>query len=437
MTSPTIPSAPRMSVPRQIGLNTFWFSNNVMWTAILLIIMPAYIQSIVPDSQKGVLLGIVLGTGAAVSMICAPIIGALSDRVRIPGGRRRPWLVIGTAGSVAALLWLSVSTRLGDPSSLPGWISAFILLEICSNIAAAPCSALIADQVPARQRGSAAGWLGSMTMLGGIVGGCAGLLILPLGVHAIYRLVIAIMLPGMLLTVLAVGGAAIAPATPPFSPGEFFNGLFSPFRHVEFNRVFFNRLFAAMGTFTIQQFIIYYMADAFGMQYILPFVGRVARNPDEATSIFLAGVFVAALAIALIAGLLSDKYGRKPITYSAAIALAVSSMCFTFSHSFAQSVIVGIVFGLGYGAYETVNWALVTDVLPSPHDHAKDMGIWHVTFVLPQLIATPIAGFIMDRFQTTGAGPSVPQTGYIIMFVIAAVYFILSSIFLRMIQAVR
>jgi len=36
--------------------------------------------------------------------------------------------------------------------------------------------------------------------------------------------------------------------------------------------------------------------------------------------------------------------------------------------------------------------ALASDVLPSADDTAKDMGVRHIAFTMPQIIATPIAG---------------------------------------------
>lgn len=424
-----------MPASKQALLNVYWFSVNVMWASILLIIMPTQIQSVVGDSKKGVVLGLVLSIGAIVSMLVGPIIGALSDRIRLPGGHRKPWIVIGTLGIVPSLWALSHWTRAGDSGSLPGWLGAFIVLQLFSSIASAPACALIPDRVPFGQRGSAAGWLGLMSMLGIFVGGATGFLIIPLGISAIYNILIVVMLAGMLITVWGVDEPTIGPRIArPFTLRDFLTGLYTPFKRPDFSWVFLNRLLIGMGTFTIQEFILYYMADGFGAAYTLPFIGKVANTPEDAVSIFLPTLILGAIATSLVAGVLSDKHGRKPITYAAGLMLGVMCMIFTFSHSFPLALLVGALFGLGYGAYESLSWALASDALPSMNDHGKDMGLWHVAVVLPQVIATPIAGFLLDHFQMTGAASNIPHMGYIIIFSIAVVYFILGSIFLQQIK---
>ena len=98
---------------------------------------------------------------------------------------------------------------------------------------------------------------------------------------------------------------------------------------------------------------------------------------------------------------------------------------------------MGIIFGLGYGAYQAVDWALASDVLPSEEDYAKDMGVWHVAFTFPQVIATPIAGFMLDKFQVVGRANGQPNLGYTVIFLLAVVYFALGTILVRRIRKVR
>jgi MFS family permease len=57
------------------------------------------------------------------------------------------------------------------------------------------------------------------------------------------------------------------------------------------------------------------------------------------------------------------------------------------------------MFGIGFGAFSVMDWALATDVLPNKEEFAKDMGIWSLAMVLPQVVAAPIAGVLLDWGQ--------------------------------------
>jgi MFS family permease len=133
----------------------------------------------------------------------------------------------------------------------------------------------------------------------------------------------------------------------------------------------------------------------------------------------------------------SNKYGRKMMVYISGALMGVVCLVFVLFHSFTLAVLMGIVFGLGYGAYESVDWALASDVLPSMDDYAKDMGVWHVAMVLPQVIATPIAGFLLDNFQRVGKVQNIPNLGYTVIFMVAVVYFIFGTVFVKQIKKVH
>ena len=36
------------------------------------------------------------------------------------------------------------------------------------------------------------------------------------------------------------------------------------------------------------------------------------------------------------------------------------------------------------------------------------MGVWHIAWTLPQVIATPFAGLLLDNFQVIGKGHGLP-----------------------------
>jgi MFS family permease len=428
---------PRLSQTRQALLSFFWLATNVQWSAILIVTMPSQIKAAVGNDTKGSVLGLALGIGAFVSMVAAPAFGALSDRIRLPFGRRKPWVILGTLGNIIGLVGLAFLIQPDRPSSLVGWTLAFLLVELFSNVATAPYSAIIPDLVPAEQRGSASGWMGIMTILGLFIGGLMGFLMEPLGgIRGIYFVLMGVMLLGLLVTTFGVKEPDV-PVLHPFTWREFLRGLYHPFEYSAFTWVFLNRLLVTMGVYTVQEFLQYFMGDVIGSPFILAGIGQVADAPEQAVSFFILPLLLGAILSSLLAGILSDRYGRKIMVYISGALMGTVVMVFILFHSFTLAVLMGVVFGLGYGAYESVDWALASDVLPSMDDHAKDMGIWHVAMVLPQVIATPIAGFLLDNFQRVGRARYIPNLGYTVIFMVAVIYFVLGTVLIKQIKGVK
>jgi len=93
---------------------------------------------------------------------------------------------------------------------------------------------------------------------------------------------------------------------------------------------------------------------------------------------------------------------------------------------------IGALFGVGYGAYQAVDWALAIDVLPQGESAAKDMGIWHVSLVLPQVLAPAVTGLILSSFKARSL-----LLGYTVVFACTALWFILGTVFVRPIRSAR
>ncbi|MGE5139183.1 MAG: MFS transporter [Rudaea sp.] len=430
----TAAAKPRLSTFRQAMLSFFWFATSAHWAAILVVLLPAQALQIGGDEFKGRGLALILALGALVSMVVAPFFGALSDRTRLPLGRRRPWLIVGALMNAVGLVALATIPTV--PSSLFLFSLAFMWVEFWNNFATAPYSALIPDVVPPEQRGSASGWLGLMTILGTFLGGLAGLFLTTIGITNLYFFLIAIILLGMIATVAFIREPAAPAQLPRFRWGEFLRGLYRPLRDSpDFRWVVLTRLIVIMGQYTVQVFLLYYFTDVvkdfrlFGMELV----------PDAGTAVtvFLSMLLFGAMVSTLQAGVLSDRYGRKLMVYIAGALQGIVALVLVFSNNFELAVLMGIVFGLGYGAYQSVDWALATDVLPSMDDYAKDMGVWHVADVFPQVIATPIAGILLDVFQMVGKSNGMPTLGYSVIFAISALYFLLGTVFVRLIRGVR
>jgi Na+/melibiose symporter-like transporter len=117
-----------LSPIRQALLSFYWFATNAHWSAIMMVLMPSQIKAAVGNDVKGLWLGLVLGAGALISMIAAPALGALSDRIKLPGGRRKPWVVIGTIANLIGLVGLGFAIQPGNPSSLVLWTAVFLFV---------------------------------------------------------------------------------------------------------------------------------------------------------------------------------------------------------------------------------------------------------------------------------------------------------------------
>jgi MFS family permease len=435
-----------LSFWQQAALSLFWFGSSAHWSAILITLLPLQAEQIGGAESKGTTLGQILGMGALISMLAAPLFGAWSDRVRTRWGRRMPFLVLGTIGNVAGVLALAFTPS--TPNMLLVFLLAHLVINLFNNLATAPYSALIPDVVQPAQRGSASGWMALMSTLGGFVGGITGFVLTQLSKSygQDQAITICYLLVAALLTLSMIGTALITreptpPPSPPFDWGGFLRGLREPFRSSNFTWVFWTRFLMTLGLFTNQTFTLYYITDALGNgtpQYQYRFFGVVlAESPAAAMSVFLLLSLAGAILSSLVAGVLSDRYGRKPLVYISGSLLIVLALVLGFTRSYELTVLMGIVAGVGYGTYQAVDWALATDVLPNKEDYAKDMGVWHIAMTLPQSLAAPIGGLLLDTFQRVGKANGLPTLGYTAIFVLTLLYFVPATVLINRVRGVR
>jgi predicted MFS family arabinose efflux permease len=159
-----------------------------------------------------------------------------------------------------------------------------------------------------------------------------GFLIGPIGIPGVYFIMIGVILLGAVITLFGVKEYDLPRSTPSFKLGQFVRGLYDPFMHSDFTWVFLTRLLVTMGIFTVQEFIQYYMGDVIGSPYILVGLGKVADTAETATSFFLPMVLLGAIITTLLAGVLSDKYGRKLMVYLSGALMGAVCLVFVLFH---------------------------------------------------------------------------------------------------------
>jgi len=465
------------------AISIFYFALNFHWAALGIIILPSQVFKIVGNLDKGAALAFVLVPGAFVSLFANPFFGLLSDRTRgriAKWGRRRPYILLGTLVNVAALAWMAVAR------DIPTLAIAYVIVQFSSNAAQAPFHALLPDVVPVEQRGLTSGVMG-MLLIAGNIGGVilAGSVLnsaQPLPIYQqelwlTYGVIMLVMVALMLVTIFSVRGDQVMAPTEQDRPQKTWIsrsalltiggtlvavaigwalitgwnilhianiqiggdvepvlleviatiGLlrlfgFNPRRDPDFAWVLLTRLLMMLGIYTIQTFLQFYMRD----------VVQVA-NPEQQTTNFVILVSLTSLVSAFVAGWLSDRFGRKRMVYLSGSFMALVGFIFIVTHSLTIVIAAGALFGLGYGAYQSVDWALVADVLPSHHNYARDMGVWNISLSLPQVIAPVLGGPLTDSF--TRSGQSV--LGYQLLFGMAIVYCILGTVTIRYIRGVK
>ena len=202
---------------------------------------------------------------------------------------------------------------------------------------------------------------------------------------------------------------------------------FSPRRAPDFSWVVLTRMLVMVGIYTVQYFIFNYML------YVVH-----APEPTNATTIFFVLVTLTALISTVIAGRASDRFGRKRMVYVSEPSWPSSAQCSSSRLFVSPNNLLLIaygaatIFGLGYGAYISVDWALVADVLPDEKTFARDMGVWNIALTLPQVFATVLGAW----FIALGTALVSQQFGYTLLFVWFVVFCVLGTITVRYIKGV-
>lgn len=203
---------------------------------------------------------------------------------------------------------------------------------------------------------------------------------------------------------------------------------FRPRRNPDFTWVVLTRMTVMMGVYIVQSFIFNYMLS----------ITNSKDNANAATTTFIILLTVAATASTLFAGWASDRIGRKRMVYLSGTFMAVVGFAFILAPYVAPASVLPIsyvaaaIFGLGFGAYVSVDWALVADVLPSQDNFARDMGVWNIGLTLPQVLALVFGSRLIELGASTGH----PQLGFTFLFTGFVVFCALGTVTVRNIRGV-
>ncbi|MDI6911555.1 MFS transporter [Nocardioides sp.] len=383
-------------------------------------------EAISPD-DKLVVLSVVLGLGAFVSVVCNPVFGAFSDRTTLRAGRRLPWVAGGAVGGALSLLLLSVADNVVVMAI--GWCG----VQATLNAMLAAVTATVPDQVPVGERGRVGGIL-AVAQTVGVVGG-TGIASATGSIATGYAVTAGVL---VVLTLPYCFGSRDVPLTPDERPswsgwGGFLRSFWvSPRRHPDFAWAWITRFLVNLGNALGLLYLLYYLQDVIGV------------DKDEADDrVFLLTAIYAAVIMAttVVFGIWSDRTGkRKVFVIWSGVVGSLASLLLAVGQTWPAAVAAAVLMGIGYGIYTSVDFALITQVLPGAEDRAKDLGVINIANALPQVFAPFIAALILLVVEAAGGVTETDgerfSVGYFVLYAVAFLVAILGSVFVTRIRSV-
>ncbi|GAB3014696.1 MFS transporter [Nocardioides flavus (ex Wang et al. 2016)] len=407
-----------------LGLMAGWFGP----IQVLLAQQAARIAAEEPGGMsKEALLAVVLFSGAAVSMVANPVWGAFSDRTRSRLGRRVPWILGGVVLGAASLLLLSVA------EGALWMVLAWSLVQLSLNAAWAGAVAAVPDQVPVERRGL----MGGMVAIAGTVGVLLGIKIAEVtGSIAQGYLVIAVVM--LLLSVpYLVGSRDIAlPRDHEVTPLDWKQLVrsfwVSPRQHPDFAWAWITRLLVNLGNWIALNYLYYFLTDGLGY------------GDDDATARLGLLVLIyggCTVATTVVVGHWSDRIGRRKVfVIWSGVLVGASSLILGLWQAWPGALVAAVVLGAGFGVYQAVDFALITQVLPGAGDRAKDLGVINIAAALPQVLAPAIAGLILVAVRELGGSVATYgeswSLGYGVVYGVGFALCVLGSVFVTRIRSV-
>lgn len=400
-----------------VSLAAVFFTLMCLYASVLGVLLPNQIQSL-DYSKKNETLGIVFAITSVFSTLSTPLAGALSDLTRSRFGRRTPWIVAGggLGGLATALTPFS--------SSLVGITATWLVAVVALNSMQPAVTTIVADRFAPGERGLAAGVVGGASTAGLSFGTFfAGTFSDQIAIcYAILGIAVS---TACLVFVRLNPEPPALQSSPPFGFAAFLRGFWvSPVKHPDFAWAFLGRFSIYMGYQAIVTYLFYILQDHIGLS---------KPNANAMIASMALVTFVCLIVSGFGSGTLSDLIGRrKPLVFLSSLIMAAAvAMPLAFPTT-SGMYLYAVLIGLGYGAFMSVDLALMTQVLPAPRQGesdatGRDLGILTTAINIPQILSPVMAAALLSA---TGGS-------YDTLFVVSGVFVLAGSFFVLPIRSVR
>jgi MFS family permease len=350
--------------------------------------------------------------GFVLATVIQPLAGAASDGWVSRFGRRRPWMIFGTAIDIVFLIVMATAR------DLPTLALGYLGLQLSSNLAHGPAQGLMHDRVPPGQMGRASGIKNLLDMSGLVVSSLlVGRLISPTDPDPSRAMawIAAVLVAGLLIIIFTVREDP-SPASR-LGLGARLRSAIRVDLHATpaFWRLIAGRFVFLLSVYPIQAFAQYYVRDRLN-----------APNPVELTGNLMATIVLSLIAFSVLGGYLVDRLGRRRMHYVAAALVAVGGLLMLPVRTPGLVLAFGSVVGAGIGVFLTANWALANDLSPRG-EAGKYLGLTNIA-TAGAGATSRLAGPVIDGLNLAAPGQFL---GYSALFIGAAVLAAASLLALR------
>ncbi len=360
-------------------------------------------------------IGIVWAAGPIAGIIGQPLVGLISDKVWFLGGRRRPFILIGgllTAISILALPNIDwVSDFLGISNLVAVAITVALTLDLAINISFNPTRAIIADVTPeGEKRTKGYTWMQSISNLFGALAYLTSALI---GNYELIYIGVFVILIFSLLPIFLIEEPKILENDGISGRTDTETTLGSKTNWPQLIRIYIAHGFSWLG---IQTMFIYLFAF---LEHVLAADNPLILGQITGWSFFIlngVGFFIPILMLQP----LSEKFGQVKVhrwavaTMAAgylAIAFLVNDVWILYAFFFLLSI--------GWSAVVSLPFAIMSENVDRSN-MGFYMGIFNLSVVIPQLIASLAIGFVINAYIDRFAS---------IVFIVSGTSLALSAIF--------
>ena len=415
----TVAAPQRTSLPltQLVTLSIYWLGIQTIWAGLNNVVLADRFNTLGPGIA-GSLLAITMGAGAIAAILVQPTVGVISDYTISRWGRRKPYIVIGTAFDLLFLAGLAFS------NGFIAMVAFYFLLQTSSNFAQGPFQGYVPDLVPARQVGLASGLMGLMLTVGAI----AGVGIASIGPQFVSEPIAVLGLgvveaATMIVLVSSVREGSVAPHR---TMGWRQLALSAWARDILKERDVLWLLVVRLlflGAYNVTAIALLYFERSFGLE-----------TAEAKSTLFIGTAIVAAMTAlaALPGGRLSDRFGRRPVIWTAAVIATVGLLGATVAPTPALAIASWVPFGIGIGTFLSADWALMADVIPKGTT-GRYMGILNAGTAMAGPVFILVAGPLQDLVGAMVGVPYGPRAAL----GVAALFVVLSALALTRVDPRR